>query len=180
MEKANKIRDVMSKDIPASDVKPSELLEVALHDMKIIDKDPRYSFDMTTWHYPLPYDDQESGECEVCMAGSIMAARLMPDACGKRLFPESFPRETDLKLQAVDYIRRFNIESALSLLQNIPINDLYYKFNADQKKVVTKYFNHRSLEKMFLNSDYEDIIQDPMKYIKGYEKLLEELKNVSL
>ena len=174
------IKDIMSPDIPASEVKPSELLEVALHDMKIIDKDQRYSFDMTTWHFPLPYDDQESGECEVCMAGSIMAARLMPGACGKRLFPESFPRETYLKLQAVDSLRQFNIKSALSLLQNIPTNDLYYKFNADQEKVMTRYFDHRSLKKMFLNSNYKNIVSKPIEHFSVYENLIKDLKSVDL
>ena len=173
MEKAKQIKDVMSSDIPASEVKPSELLEVALHDMKLISKDPRYIFDMTEWH-------DNRGKCRVCMAGSIMAARLMPDCCEMELSPDSFETETSIKLQAVDYIRRFDIKSSLSWLQDIPKNDLYYKFNADQEKVVTKYFDHGSPGKMFLNSDYEDIVLDPMTYIKGYEKLLEELKNVSL
>ena len=166
-------KDIMSKDIPASEVKPSELLEVALHDMKLIAKDLRYVFDMTEWH-------DNRGKCRVCMAGSIMAARLMPDCCVMELSPDSFPKETSTKLQAVDYIRRFDIKSALSLLQNIPTNDLYYKYNADQEKVVTKYFDHGSPGKMFLNSDYEDIVLDPMSYIKGYENLIKDLKSVNL
>ena len=182
MKKAKQIRDIMSPDIPADEVKPSELLEVALHDMKLISKNSRYSFDMTKWH-----DNRK--KCRVCMAGSVMA-RLKPYAHLNKLSPDSFEIETSIKLQAVDYIRRFDIKSAWSLLQRGPSSDFSIpydlKFNADQEKVVIKYFDHGSFGdygipgKMFLNSDYEDIVSNPIEHLDVYENLIKDLKSVDL
>ena len=181
MEKANKIKDVMSKDIPASEVKPSELLEVALHDMKLIDKDPRYSFDMTTWHYPIPYDDQESGECEVCMAGSIMAARLMPDACDKRLFPHSFEKETSIKLHAVESLRRLNVRQALCDLKNCYLQE-NLNLTVSQNKFIRKYLtNNGNYGDGFPDEEtYKDLVINSMKYLSVYENLIKDLKSVDL
>ena len=52
--------------------KPSDLLELALKDLELCEKDPKYSIDMDTWHI---YEDRDK-TCSVCLAGAVMAKSL--------------------------------------------------------------------------------------------------------
>lgn len=46
--------------------KPSELIRVALKDLKKAERSPRYKINMDVWHMP-------NGKCSVCFAGGVMA-----------------------------------------------------------------------------------------------------------
>lgn len=52
--------------------KKSELLQVALNDIKRAANTPGYRIDMHEWHYM----DPDTGVCEVCLAGAVMAFSL--------------------------------------------------------------------------------------------------------
>ena len=50
--------------------KPSELIRVALADLRKCEKDKRYGVDMGDWHSP------DGSRCYVCLAGAVMAKTL--------------------------------------------------------------------------------------------------------
>jgi len=47
--------------------KPSELIRLALGDLRKCENDPIYTIDMGAWHEPM------EGTCYVCLAGAVMA-----------------------------------------------------------------------------------------------------------
>lgn len=49
--------------------KPSDLLQVALDDLRLCEKDPLYAIEMGDWH-------KANGKCRVCLAGAVMAKTL--------------------------------------------------------------------------------------------------------
>lgn len=82
--------------------KPSDLIEVALSDLRKVETDPRYKIDMDVYH------EVGSDHCHVCLAGSVMAKTLecdpeidaTPDGD-----PDLFSTEDTQKLDALDYFR---------------------------------------------------------------------------
>lgn len=54
-------------------IKPSELIRLALHDLEIVEKDPQYKVDMSVYH------KAEADKCFVCFAGAVMAVSLHAD-----------------------------------------------------------------------------------------------------
>lgn len=56
-----------TKELPN---KPSELLNLALNDLELCEKDSKYVINMGTWHLP------EEEDCLVCLAGAVMAKSL--------------------------------------------------------------------------------------------------------
>lgn len=56
----------MKTKTPQLPNKPSELIRVAIADLKKAEKSRLYKIDMGTWHEP-------NGKCAVCFAGSVMA-----------------------------------------------------------------------------------------------------------
>lgn len=63
--------------VDISQLKPSELLEVALKDLEAVEHDPRYRIEMNTWHSPDSMDGTKV--CFVCFAGAVMAHSLGAD-----------------------------------------------------------------------------------------------------
>lgn len=55
------------KELPK---KPSALIRVAIQDLELCEKDPRYEINMSTWHTP------SNGLCFVCLAGATMSKTL--------------------------------------------------------------------------------------------------------
>ncbi len=72
--------------------KPSELLEVAMHDLSLVERSSKYKVDMWSWHKPTG-----AGYCEVCMAGAVMAKTLHVDSKVYKT-ASSFDARTDRKL----------------------------------------------------------------------------------
>ncbi len=61
---------------------PSELLTVALDDLKKVERSTRYIVDMEFWHLPTKYAIGKYGynnKCVVCLAGAALAKTLKND-----------------------------------------------------------------------------------------------------
>ncbi len=78
-----------------------ELLELAIADAEVIAKDPRYKLNMGEWHL---YND-ESQQCEVCIAGAVIARTLKADI-KDFLLPADYDDDTRMKLRALDSLWR--------------------------------------------------------------------------
>jgi hypothetical protein len=56
--------------------KPSNLILLALHDLNLAERDPKYDIDMSVWHQPASGFPSKNTLCYVCFAGSVMAKSL--------------------------------------------------------------------------------------------------------
>jgi len=56
---------------PEPPSKPSELIRLALRDLKAVESDPDYVVEMAEWHAP-----RDDGYCALCFAGAVMAKSL--------------------------------------------------------------------------------------------------------
>jgi hypothetical protein len=95
--------------------KPSELIRVALEDMRALEEDTRYRIDMGAWHHPGPVF------CHVCAAGAVMARRLGVGPATKTS-PSDFDDETSRKLFALDCFREGQVLIGLIRLDIAPGN----------------------------------------------------------
>jgi hypothetical protein len=89
-------------------IKPSELIELALHDLEVVESKPEeYVVKMNTWHTPA------LDKCEVCFAGAVMAVSLK---CGKKPYiPNDFP-EAKKFLTALDQFRSGHVMGGLNAM----------------------------------------------------------------
>lgn len=87
--------------------KPSELIRLALGDMKKCEADPKYTINMDRWH-----DLLLEGLCAVCLAGSVMAQTLH-EKWWRSLNLSEFDDNTALKLSALNDFRSGNVASGL-------------------------------------------------------------------
>ncbi len=86
--------------------KPSELIKVALEDLKKVERSKKYEVNMGDWHEP-------NGVCSVCFAGAVMVKTL--DCNYKKSFEShDFKRNIYIKLEALDGFRRGWIRMALA------------------------------------------------------------------
>lgn len=90
---------------------PSELIRLALGDLRKVESDVRYRVDMDAWHEGL----QHREPCTVCMAGSVMAKTLGVDP-ERDSGPWNFQPDTDSKLCAIDAFRCGAVEDGLERL----------------------------------------------------------------
>lgn len=98
---------------------PSALLRLAVADSMACEQDPSYVLEMTTWMGR----DSETGRCQVCMAGAVLARTLgivLSDDLGSadgtpihRLCPDMTKRS---RLWAIDQLRIGMVQSALECL----------------------------------------------------------------
>lgn len=92
--------------------KPSELILLALGDLKKVERSKEYEVNMSQWHSP-------NGTCKVCLAGSVMAKSLnIP----KQSRYESningvFNMNTQNKLFALDDFRSGDIRFGLQIMR---------------------------------------------------------------
>lgn len=92
--------------------KPSALIRVALTDIELCRKDPKYDLDMNDWHRP-----GIDKICYVCLAGSVMA-KTLKSIYDARFEPSRFDHETGNKLLAIDLFRLGEIVSGLEYFFN--------------------------------------------------------------
>lgn len=93
--------------------KLSDLIEVALNDLELVEKDPRYKIRMDKWHSP-----QVDGKCHVCMAGAVMAMTLQQPV-GRMMIPTHFDYlNVGRKLHALDLARAGYFANALRELEH--------------------------------------------------------------
>lgn len=88
--------------------KLSELIIVALQDLRKAEKSKHYVIDMGTWHQP-------NGHCSVCFGGAVMAGTFkMPRTLS--IAPYHFRVKISNKLSALDSLRTGRIVAAASLI----------------------------------------------------------------
>jgi hypothetical protein len=102
--------------------KLSTLLRLALKDLARAERSKRYVINMGTWHEPVQAYDastgscQETGKCQVCLAGSVIAGTLNADL-SECVEPCDYEVGRDCttvnKLYALNSIRQGHIQSAL-------------------------------------------------------------------
>ena len=86
--------------------KLSDLLQVALEDLRKAEASGQYRIDMLAWHSPL-------GEmCHVCLAGAVMAFSLGADIT-EALVPEDYNAHTGGQFLALNSLRRGDVDSAV-------------------------------------------------------------------
>lgn len=122
--------------------KPSELIRVALNDLKKIEKTKGYEVDMESWH------DSYNSKCLVCLAGAVMVKSLKAEK-NKSLFPVHFPTERE-KLRVLNDLRMGEVSNGF---HRLGIPDLEgKKFN---RKIV---YYHKNRLQFF--ADMEKLADD--------------------
>ena len=94
----------MSTETSKLPEKPSELILIALKDLRAAEASEKYDINMggRYWHFP-PKTKDKSYKCEVCLAGSVMAFSLGGDI-NNHYEPGNFPGEEG-KLRSLDVFR---------------------------------------------------------------------------
>lgn len=90
--------------------KPSELIRVALADLRKCEADERYEIDMSEWHLP-----DGDGGCFVCLAGAVMAKSLGAEE-DDEVTPDNYFLDecgTERKLRALDDFRCGGVRAGL-------------------------------------------------------------------
>ena len=92
----------------------SDLILVALKDLKKCEKSPKYTVEMSKWHRPSCASaiTHLDWTCEVCLAGSVIAQTLKTPII-KLKEPVDFGEVDEHKLYALDYIRGGDVFQAL-------------------------------------------------------------------
>ena len=89
--------------------KPSDLISVALSDLRKVESDEWYAVRMGVWHEP------QERACAVCFAGAVMAMTLhVPINTATN--PDEFKWALRRKLRALDAFRRGELYEAYSAL----------------------------------------------------------------
>jgi hypothetical protein len=123
--------------------KLSELIRLALTDLRKVERNKNYKVDMNTWHTP-------NGVCRVCLAGAVMAGTLGADPTTVAA-PSYYGRDSG-KLAALDEVRCGYLEDAIRAFtgkpaaQNVPFHKpmpeytprTKTKFHAAMRKVATQ------------------------------------------
>jgi hypothetical protein len=143
--------------------KPSELIRLAVKDLKSIEKSKKYVVYMHRYHQTVDNDMMDyfslpEGKCAVCFAGSIMARTLKCDP-KETVRPDDFDVKTERKLYALDSFRTGSIYEAFDYLKiKVPIV-LEYCCNQDNINI----------------SGYEENPQQFKTDMLGLASLLEEI-----
>lgn len=96
--------------------KPSELIRLALADLEKVEASKEYVVTMSRYHEPN--GAHGSRRCQVCFAGAVIASTLgMPPEIDA--FPESFDRDTALKLFALNEFRQGWVSEGLGFLVHL-------------------------------------------------------------
>lgn len=101
--------------------KPSELIRVALVDLRKCEADKRYRIDMNQWHVPVHTTQVEENvdehACFVCLSGAVMGQTLeVPLDYYANRTSSKFDRDTQCKLGAINFLRMGNLTDAFILL----------------------------------------------------------------
>mgnify|MGYP007059427276 CR=1 FL=1 len=94
--------------------KPSELIRVALEDVKKVENTPGYKVDLREWN--VVHSD---GKCHVCLGGSVLVERCgakKGEGLSKSLENGTIDSVVYSKLTALDMFRLGDVEQGLSFL----------------------------------------------------------------
>ena len=131
-------------------LKPSELIRVALKDLRACELDPRYEIDMLVWHDPnlikgveVPYP--QARPCQVCLAGSVMAQSLGTNP-QKLTHPREFEDDTRAALFALEEFRAGHVSTGLACLSIVPddrlrFNRIIARYKANPARFVNDMYN---------------------------------------
>src|SRR6478736_6372267 len=87
--------------------KLSQAIMLALNDLALVEKKPKYKVDMANWHIV------DGNTCAVCFAGSVMA-QTFGVSPGIYTSPGSFNLDWEYIFYALDSIRKGDVVSALA------------------------------------------------------------------
>ena len=90
--------------------KPSELIRVALKDIRACEASDKYLIDMCSWHARAR--PGFNLKCAVCFAGAVMAQTLGADP-ERDYHPSDFDGDTNSKMYALDRLRVGDVEGAI-------------------------------------------------------------------
>lgn len=159
----------MNKEMKLPD-KASQILRVAIGDLRLVFADSRYKINMRRWHtqqrknYPAP--DQK---CGVCLAGAVMAKSLnarIDFSYSNIEFLES------KKLRMLDYIRSNNLISGLV--------EIYPKIKKEQRNEIycrwSKFVKENFTDKN-LGREYRETVRIDYDAndISGFDRLVHRL-----
>lgn len=135
--------------------KPSELLKIAINDFKEVLKDPAYLVNMSDWH------KFNGVQCEVCLAGSVIAKTLGMNELKEYTPFSSFGNDNQNKFLALNAIRMGRLKEACTLMgidkklfKSIPL-----KYNMEKLQNVGKH-----------DPRYNEFISKLEEIVKVYEK----------
>ena len=149
--------------------KPSELVKLAIIDLKAIEATPGYLIDMGSWH--VGHAPGSSGDkCWVCLAGAVMANSLgVKPSMSVKPWDPIFDSDVTLegKLEALDSFRSGDIYHGITLM--CP------EFDTDEKADAL-------LEKMgeSCNIFIPEYEEDREEFYQGMEKVIKILKEHDL
>ena len=97
----------VSRTVPAAlPDNPSDLIEMALADLRKVERSRLYTVNMATWHTPA------NRRCHVCLAGSVMAMTLGASPKDEVDYTE-YGEEVSRKLDALNDFRRGRVGEGL-------------------------------------------------------------------
>ena len=118
---------------------PSELIRVALADLRACEADPRYIVDMGMWHAYFGYTDENGVErekkCLVCLAGSVMAKSLGAPI-EMSYSPGCYDVAIQQKLLALDEFRQGGAQAGIDVFygeaqEPLPFDMLIHRYARD-------------------------------------------------
>lgn len=113
----NKITNQLNTPLPDT---LHGLLELALNDLELCEKDPDYDIDMLTWHF-YDYDEEsnrEKPQCIVCMVGAILAKTCNIPIDHNIADIGLSDYDNAKKFQAIDWLRSGDVSSAYRILND--------------------------------------------------------------
>jgi len=133
-------------------VKFSEWIRLAVADVKIVVKSPKYKFDLDQWHSP-------NSVCRVCFAGARMMG--LGAKANDNLIPADFKEEYEL--EALDELRNGNIRAALGL---------YHRRIYDKLYILIDEYNFKwSYNSKLRVSELKQFYKDMLHFANELEKL---------
>jgi len=130
--------------------KMSDLLALAARDLRAVEEDSAYRVDMSDWHFPDPY----TGQCEVCMAGAVLAVTVGVDP-QEEFVPDTMTLDLHKKMLAINSLRMGNVHKASFTLRGTETAREAARL-ADLDRGMSDY--HIDREAFF--ADVEKLIQD--------------------
>ena len=127
--------------------KLSGLLNLALDDLELVNKDKKYKINMNYWQ-----KKQKGKQCEVCLAGSVLAKTFNVPKISLDCLEGEVKEETMNKLWAIDSIRDGDL---LTALWNLNLNE--------EAKTVEEILNIANDDINFLICSVELILGESME-----------------
>lgn len=98
---------------------PSELIALALRDMRAVMRKPLYRINMSIWHEPrYTARDGRLMSCSICMAGAVMAGTLRADP-GRHVLGTFYSRDTACKISAINAFRTGRVQQGILYMRGI-------------------------------------------------------------